>query len=343
MRLIIHAVNVHQGGGKTLLKALLEDIPSELDTVVLLDSRLSLTKNIPENISIHRVQPTILKRVLAEWWLFRNSLSSDKIFCFGNLPPLFNLSGNTTVFIQNRYLVENITLAGTPIKVRLRIILERFWLFWRSRIVDEFVVQTPTMKRALRASTHVAIHVLPFYGITEDEYEAVNRNKHQKGPNQYDFVYVASGESHKNHRRLIDAWCLLADEGIFPALCLTIDSDSFPQLHDYISEQKQRYALKINNLGNVSHSRVLQLYSDTGALIYPSLMESYGLPLLEATQAGLPVVAAELDYVWDVARPVQTFDPNSTISIARSVKRYMGIDEARLLLTPREFIQHLIV
>ena|GEM_PF-6752865 len=34
MRLIIHAINVHQGGGKTLLKTLLDPIPSDLDTAL---------------------------------------------------------------------------------------------------------------------------------------------------------------------------------------------------------------------------------------------------------------------------------------------------------------------
>jgi glycosyltransferase involved in cell wall biosynthesis len=59
-------------------------------------------------------------------------------------------------------------------------------------------------------------------------------------------------------------------------------------------------------------------------LIYPSLFESFGLPLLEARQAGLPIIAAELDYVRDIVEPVVSFDPESALSIARAVMRYQG-------------------
>ena len=39
----------------------------------------------------------------------------------------------------------------------------------------------------------------------------------------YDFIYVATGEPHKNHKRLIEAWKILGRDGIKPSLCLTID------------------------------------------------------------------------------------------------------------------------
>ena len=81
--------------------------------------------------------------------------------------------------------------------------------------------------------------------------------------------------------------------------------------------------LRIQNVGVLSHERVLAMYRASGALIYPSSFESFGLPLLEARQAGLPVLAPELDYVRDVTDPDETFDPRSPISIARAVRRYL--------------------
>jgi hypothetical protein len=54
--------------------------------------------------------------------------------------------------------------------------------------------------------------------------------------------------------------------------------------------------------------------------------------LIEARQANLPVLASELDFVRDVLDPEQTFDPESSISIARAVKRFMGVNEQPLPL-----------
>jgi len=136
--------------------------------------------------------------------------------------------------------------------------------------------------------------------------------------------------------RLIEAWCLLAEEGLFPSLCLTINESQFEKLCTEIEALRQRHQLKISNVGDVSRPAVLALYSQSGALIYPSTFESFGLPLIEARQLGLSVLASELDYVRDVLDPEQTFDPASARSIARAVKRFMGIDEKLLPLLDAE-------
>ena len=146
------------------------------------------------------------------------------------------------------------------------------------------------------------------------------------------FLYVASGEPHKNHRKLIDAWCLLADEGLYPSLKLTLDNDNFKDLCDWITKRTRDYQLSIENKGILTPGQLKIIYKKASALIYPSKIESLGLPLIEARQAGLPVLASELDYVRDVIDPEQSFDPESAISIARAVKRFIGEAEAPLPL-----------
>ena len=77
------------------------------------------------------------------------------------------------------------------------------------------------------------------------------------------------------------------------------------------------------NLGKVPSADIPALYKSSSALIFPSKVESFGLPLIEATQMGLPVLASELDYVRDVIEPVETFNPESPVSIARAVRRFL--------------------
>jgi glycosyltransferase involved in cell wall biosynthesis len=158
-----------------------------------------------------------------------------------------------------------------------------------------------------------------------------------------EFLYVASGEPHKNHRRMIQAWCLLAEEGLFPSLTLTLDEVIFSTLCRDIKEICNHHGLKVTNMGSLSHGDVLKLYKDMDALIYPSTFESFGLPLIEARQAGLPVLASELDFVRDVIDPEQSFDPYSATSISRAVKRFMSVDELLLpLLDAKGFLDKII-
>lgn len=342
-RLFIHATNVHQGGGKSLLSALLDACPNHQKVVALLDRRMTLPSNIPANLTIKFVEPSIQQRLRAEWWLAQSVQSQDTVLCFGNLPPLFKLCGYVIVFVQNRYLVDEVALGNFHIKMRLRLGVERIWLSWRSVNVDEFVVQTPSMKTALLSSGCVVkqpVHVRPFANVSGGYQRTVSQqHAGQEGQKRYDFIYTASSDPHKNHRRLVKAWCLLAEQELFPSLCLTLDANVSAELCAWVDEQKLRYGLKLENGGFLPHEQVLLLYGQAGALIYPSLFESFGLPLIEARQAGLPVLASELDYVRDVLDPEQTFDPESSISIARAVKRFMEVDEQTLpLLDATQFM-----
>jgi hypothetical protein len=127
-RLIIHATNVHQGGGRALLSALLEAVQDDYQTVAQLDQRMVLPANMSGNIAVKLVAPAIGQRLSAERWLRQNVGPQDVVLCFGNLPPLFKLRGRVVVFVQNRYLIDKVKLDGFPLKVRLRLMMERLWL-----------------------------------------------------------------------------------------------------------------------------------------------------------------------------------------------------------------------
>jgi glycosyltransferase involved in cell wall biosynthesis len=164
-----------------------------------------------------------------------------------------------------------------------------------------------------------------------------NLNKYEK---QFDFIYVASGEAHKNHKALINAWGILADEGLFPSLALTLVPEQAPELCALAAKEMVSRGARIHTIGFVSHERVMSMYRESGALIYPSIFESFGLPLIEAQQVGLPVLAPELDYVRDVIEPDETFDPRSPISIARAVRRHLKGRKADLeIFTAKKLLE----
>lgn len=330
-RLFIHAPNVHQGGGRVLLEALLREVP--IGTEVVLDKRMVLSEDLHSRIRAKFVPPTLFHRFSAEKWIAKRASPQDTIVCFGNLPPLFKTKGHIVVFLQNRYLVDEVSLSGFPVRVRFRLEMERFWLRITFRRVSKFVVQTPTMlaKLAKRVGKQVPICICAFASSPRagenDDQSMVSSEKAQ-----YDFLYVASGEPHKNHRNLIEAWCLLASEGVYPSLCLTLDDKAFPSLCAWIENMKGRNKLNVANIGVLPHAEIARRYRQSGALIFPSKFESFGLPILEASNAGLPILASELDFVRDLLDPEQTFDPDSAISIARAVKRFIGLPPKRYAL-----------
>ncbi|WP_229013088.1 glycosyltransferase [Paraburkholderia gardini] len=205
---------------------------------------------------------------------------------------------------------------------------------------SRYIVQTPSMAASLKRWLRydVPVSVVPF---TSDDHSYTSASDDRKS--KFDFVYVASGESHKNHRNLLDAWRLLAEAGLRPSLTLTVDSSTYRDLSDRISWHIVQLGLNIVNVGPLQQSDIADLYRSSSALIFPSIIESFGLPLIEATRLGLPVIAAELDYVRDIVRPVETFDPHSPVSIARAVRRFMNVpDDLIEIHSPKQFLEEIL-
>lgn len=336
--LFIHAVNVHQGGGERLLLDLLGTLGSHRQVVLNVDQRMPLPATLPVGLEVRRIRRSVLARLLTELWLYRQTTDSDSVLCFGNLPPLLPTKAFTSVFVQNRYLIDGVSLRGLNPWSRFRIQLERLWLRLSLSHADQYLVQTPSMQGLMSEIVKNARPVLvaPFVSSGGAATSTTESRAAEQLPK---FVYIASGDEHKNHRRLLEAWCLLAAEGIRPSLTLTVDTSKFSKLCGWMFAQIEAHKLNVNNLGTVDAAVVTDLYARSDALIYPSLLESFGLPLIEASTAGLVVLAAELDYVRDVVQPEHSFDPASALSIARAVKRYCGCSNPALqLLSPAQFL-----
>ena len=317
-RLFVNAINVHQGGGAVLLCDLLRAIPLDVEAIVHVDARMNVPADLPDHVCVKRVEPTLRGRFAAERSLVDTVAPHDQVLCFGNLPPIFRLRSKVVVFLQNRYLIDPCApLGALPIKLRIRTWLERAWLRGLRLNASQYIVQTPSMQTLATQHLGVSTSCEPFAPVSILSQTDVPIEQ------RFDFIYVASGEGHKNHRKLLEAWCLLAEEGLHPSLVVTLDTFDTPDLLRVIEELKIRYQLRITNLGIVDHQKILQIYSMCDALIYPSSFESFGLPLTEAKNAGLAILAPELDYVRDIIDPDQTFDAMSSLSISRAVKRYL--------------------
>ena len=346
-RLIIHAPNVHTGGGRVLLAELLSSLSPYARGAAILDQRLQVPLSLPRDMIVRHFRPSLWARLSAERHLARISDDHSRILCFGNLPPLSNCRGRVSVFLHNRHLVSATDLSGFSLRTRLRIRAERLWIRMFASRVDEWIVQTESMQLLLTRilGNNGRIRVLPFVsaatvagGASVDDIPAAASFY------PVDFCYVASGEPHKNHRRLIEAWVLLAKQGQSPSLRITLDHREDRELCDWINRKVRQYDLRVDNVGRVPPDKIARVYRSSSSLIHPSWCESFGLPLVEARSYGLPIVAAELDYVRDVVMPHETFDPQSPRSIARAVCRHLGCRGAvQSLQDGKSFLQQLAV
>ena len=339
---ILYAPNVHCGGGFVLLHALLAEWPASVSLTAFLDARARGCLGIAPNVQVVWVKANAGSRLMMEFKLRQLASAETVVLCFHGLPPMLPTLAHVVVFQQNRIYLGLNSLSQFALKTRIRLIFERVVSRIFRHRVAEYIVQTPSMRQALlkwygeRDLSRVpVVRILPFVNALPRQI------KSNRLIPEWDFVYVADGEAHKNHRVLVVAWQLLAQEGLHPSLALTLSSRD-ALLKSELEAIVVEYGLQIKDLGQMPHENVLSLYATAKAMIFPSTSESFGLPLIEAAHLGLPILASELDYVRDVCRPAQTFDPNSPVSIARAVKRFLGVPEPVLPVhTPHDFLRKL--
>lgn len=97
----------------------------------------------------------------------------------------------------------------------------------------------------------------------------------------------------------------------------------------YVSVKDMR---NIRFLGNVSKEDLVGLYSGAKALVYPSLYEGFGLPILEAMACGCPVVTSNVSSMAEVAgNAAMLVDPYEVDSISGGIEK--------VIRGPKKFIE----
>jgi glycosyltransferase involved in cell wall biosynthesis len=79
-------------------------------------------------------------------------------------------------------------------------------------------------------------------------------------------------------------------------------------------------------IGSQSRSRIFELYAEVDALIFPSKLETWGLPISEFKQTGKPVFAADLPYAHETARDYKNvffFDAEHAGRLASLLEAYI--------------------
>lgn len=147
-------------------------------------------------------------------------------------------------------------------------------------------------------------------------------------PESY-IIYPANAWPHKNHAALFRALQILkARRHAFP-LVLTGHpvgrKNPFTKaVIDYGIEDQVRY---LGYLPSLEYRVVLQ---SARLMVYPSLFEGFGIPVLEAFSLGVPVACSNFTSLPEVAgEAALLFDPNDLEAIANAVERLWADDDLR--------------
>ena len=112
------------------------------------------------------------------------------------------------------------------------------------------------------------------------------------------FFYPAGPPAYKNHRTFLKACELLKEQGMEDYRVIwTVTGEENEGMKKLKAEAEEKQ-LPIEFIGPVPRTQLFEQYASS-ILVFPSYIETIGLPLLEARSVGAPILAADCLYARD--------------------------------------------
>ena len=324
---LIDAIYIHNSGGKVLLEILIKKIlKTNLDCFFFLfDSRL-------ERSLISQVDSKNFKILKASEYnrtIFykKRHRKFYHFFCFANVPPPIRLKKLVTIYFHNDLILDSKN-SGIGLFQRFKFHFKKKYIHFNNNENYHWAVQSSLMMKKLNNEFKInpnKISVLPFFS------DLVSLSERPMIQNT--FLYVANYFRHKNHENLIKAFqeaAFKTDKKFF--LKLTLEKKYF----DFLTK-KTNYSIsnfELINLGILNKEALLMSCQEANFFIYPSLKESFGLPLIEATNFSGYILASDLEYVHEVISASLTFNPHNKSDIAAVILNVLNLkklEESKLL------------
>ena len=150
-----------------------------------------------------------------------------------------------------------------------------------------------------------------------------------KSASRFSYKYILYPGNHrpyKNLERLVRAFgkSNIASQGIH----LLLTGEKYAGLHEVICECDLREF--VHFCGRVPQDELPKLYRGAEAVVFVSLYEGFGLPILEAMASDVPVITSSVSAMPEVAGDAAVLvDPNSVDSIANALLRVMTDEKLR--------------
>jgi glycosyltransferase involved in cell wall biosynthesis len=170
--------------------------------------------------------------------------------------------------------------------------------------------------------------VLPAY--KPSSMEAAQATLEKYGLSGRFFFYPAVTWPHKNHEVILRALHLLkSEDGTALHAYFTGSSTDFRRTLDDLARDLDVLE-QVHFLGFLAPEELQVVFSLATAMIFASKFEGFGLPILEAFHARLPVLSSNATTLPEVGRNAALyFDPNSPAELAALMRKILDTPEAR--------------
>jgi len=303
----VNATALTTGGGLSILQQFVSHAPAGDEYYIFVSETVELGNVSQNNIHFIRINNnTIIHRLLWDWfglsrWFKKRGLTLDVVLSLQNTSVSCPKKTKQLIYLHQGLCLHPKKWSFTKKSERALAFYKYiypFFVFLFANKSTRFIVQTHWMKTILcekfdrcDKQVHVIKPDIMRADITAVEIISLTE--------KHTLFYPANSCSYKNYQELVYALSELQKSGYDMSsigLYLTIEEDK--ALLELIARLGVRK--NIHFLGILSYNQVLSYYKSCTTVVFPSYIESFGLPLLEAAMFGKPIVVADEAYARDV-------------------------------------------
>lgn len=315
MRIMVFDVPAEFGGALTILKQYYAKAVDDTENEwIFIISKPELEER--DNIKVLKF-PWVKKSWLHRLW-FDNAMAKKLIKKYNpdKIISLQNTVINTKLCFQELYVHQALIFSEKRFTLKEN---PKFWVYQNiiSKLIirsvkkaDKVVIQTNWMKEGIIKLANVDEKKI---AIEVPKVELQKDLKFEK-TDKISFFYPAGASVYKNHKVIYDAVKILRDKGY----------NNF-KIYLTLEKNDNRFDENIEFCGYMSKEQVNENYKKS-ALLFPSYIESFGLPLLEARTYGCPVIASDCSFSREILNGydrAQFFNPFSSEELADKMIEYI--------------------
>lgn len=326
-KIIISAINIFEGGALSILKDCLfyldNNLIDEYDIIVYVhNSKLIQTKNITL-IEIPKSRKSYFNRLFYEYvWFYFQSLKLKPYLWFS----LHDITPNVyadirAVYCHNPSPFYKISLSEFLIEPSFGFFNLLYKYLYKINLNNNryIVVQQKWLREKFRQnlnSKSEIIVAIPNIIVTDiNDKIIVNKNKKKI------FIYPTFPRVFKNIECACEATRILSHINLEFEMHITISGNE----NKYSKQLFDRYknVSQIKFLGRLKREEVFLLYQQCDALVFPSKLETWGLPISEAKVFHKPILVADLPYAYETVGNydrVTFFNPDNCMQLAEMMQ-----------------------
>lgn len=282
-----------------------------------------------------------ISRILFEQLLFPFYIKKYKIdvlFSPGNFVTIFPRCKQVLV-IQGPLTIRKIRDKYAPQEISwMRGFYYNIMLPISTRMADKIIPVSNDIKK----------HLLNQVKIPEQKiqviYEGIDLNflknsmSESTSPKPY-ILFLSTLFKYKNADKLLMTFAKLKNERKIPHSLVVVGRDprnEMDKLKQIVDEEK--LSDYVTFTGAVHHKKIAPLYKNADVFVYPSSVETFGLPVLEAMACGTPVVASNRMSVPEVAGDAALIvDPDNIEEMTEEIYRIITDEKLRESLVKKGY------